>query len=142
MKAKKSSTLLKPIDEDQPMPDDIRDAASLDEDVLPNPREITPMFPQETGPNEPPFIESIHRSKLALFGASSFDGERTLLSPRFCTMEQATYYSRVLCYKNCIFEHKYLEFTELEELSCFHRMIDQLDELHLKRILRFNHGWN
>ena len=58
-------------------------------------------------------------------------------------MEQAIYYCRILCFKDRIFEHNILDFfVELEVLPCFHRIIDQLDQLHLKRFLRFNHGWN
>ena len=30
----------------------------------------------------------------------------------------------------------------ISDFSCFHCTIDQLDELHLKRFLRFNHGSN
>lgn len=52
------------------------------------------------------------------------------------------YYSQMLCFKDRIFEPKILDFAEMEELPCFHRTIDKLDELHLKRFPRFNHGWN
>lgn len=61
----------------------------------------------------------------------------------FWTIEQATYYySWILCFKNRIFEHKYLDIDSMEELPCFNIVLNQIDELHLKRFLKFNHGWN
>ena len=45
-KPKKLLAPLKPIDEHRAVPDDIRAAENLDEEVLPNPRETIPLFPE------------------------------------------------------------------------------------------------
>jgi hypothetical protein len=115
---------LKPIEEGVPAPDDIRTRFMADVEQLRNPLETYPLFPVEDGPNGPAFNEQFHHSKLAFFGTSPYDGERTSLSPRFCTKEQAVYYARILYFKNRIFKHKILDFAELESLSCFHQTIE------------------
>ena len=52
------------------------------------------------------------------------------------------YYARILFGKNRIFEHKILDFAEIESLPCFHHTIEQIELVFLKSFLHFNHGWN
>ena len=111
-----------------------------DEEPLSNPLEMYPLFPVEDGPNGPAFNEQVHRSKLAFFGTSPYDGETTSMTSRFWTKEQAVYYARILYGKNRIFKHKILDFAELESLPCFHHTIEQIEQVFLKNFLRFNHG--
>ena len=76
---------LKPIDEGVPAPDDIQTRIMGEEEHLRNPLEKFPLFPVEDGLNGPAFNEQFHLSKLAFFGTSPYDGERTSLSPIFWT---------------------------------------------------------
>ena len=105
-------------------PDDIRIRNMSEEEQLRNPLETFPLFPVEDGLNGPAFNEQFHLLKLAFFGTSPYDGERTSLSPRFWTKEQSVYYARILYEKNRIFKHKILDFAELESLPCFHHIIE------------------
>ena len=94
-----------------PAPDDVRTHSMADGEPLRNPLETFPLFPIDDGPNGPAFNEQFHHSKLAFFGTSPYDGERTSMSPRFWTKEQAVYYARILYGKNRIFKHKIMDFT-------------------------------
>lgn len=113
-----------------------------DEESLSSPLETFPLFLVEDGPIGPVFNEQFHQLKLAFFGASPYDGERTFLSPRFWTKEQTMYYAHILYCKNCIFKYKILDFSKLENLPCFHQTIDQIKKVPVKSFLHFNHGWN
>ena len=113
-----------------------------DEGDLKNPEETFSLFPAGYGPNGHGFNEQLHLSKLVFFGTSPYEGERTSLSPRFWIEEQAMYYARILFGKNRIFNHKVLNFAKLEELPCFHHVIDHFEHAFLKGFLRFNRGWN
>lgn len=62
-----------------------------EEDHLRNPLETFPLFPIEDGPNGPAFNEQFHLPKLAFFGTSPYDGERTSFPPRFWTKERVVY---------------------------------------------------
>jgi len=79
---------------------------------------------------------------LAFFGFGPYEGERTSLSPRFWTEEQAVYYARILFGKNRIFNYKILNFAELEGMPYFHHAITHIEHALLKGFMRFNHGWN
>ena len=91
---------LKPIDENAPSYDDIQPMEISKEDYRKNPQESFPLFPAEYGPNGPAFNEQLHSSKLAFFGVSPYEGERTSLSLKFWTKEQVVYYARIQFGKN------------------------------------------
>jgi hypothetical protein len=141
-KAKRPLAPLKPIDENMPASDDVQPMEISDEENRKIPQESFPLFPAEYGPNGPAFNEQLHVSKLAFFGTSPYIGERTSLSPRFWTKEQAVYYARILFGKNRIFNHKILNFAELEEMPRFLHSIEHIEHALLKGFMRFNHGWN
>jgi hypothetical protein len=113
-----------------------------EEEPLKNPLETFPLFPVEDGPRGPKFIEAIHKEKLQFFQESPYKRERTSLSSRFWTKEQAIYYARILYCKNRIFPHKYLDFAELEKIPFYHEAIERIENGFLKAFMRFNHGWN
>ena len=106
---------LKTINENVPSSDDVQPMEISNEEYRENPQEPFPLFPAEYVPNGPVFNEQLHLSKLEFFGKSPYEGERTSLSPRFWTKEQAVYYARILFGKNKIFNHKILNFTKLEK---------------------------
>ena len=87
---------LKPIEEYVPSHNDVLTRIMDEEELLRNPLETFPLFPLEDGPNGPAFNEQLHLLKLAFFGVSPYEGERTSLSPGFWTEEQAVYYARIL----------------------------------------------
>jgi hypothetical protein len=113
-----------------------------EEELRKNPQESFPLFSAEYGPNGPAFNEQLHSSKLAFFGVSPYEGERTSLSPRFWTEEQAIYYARILFGKHRIFNHKMLNFAKLEEMPYFHNTLHHIEHALIKGFMRFNHGWN
>ena len=79
---------LKPIDENVPASDDHPMEIS-DEENQTKPQESFPLFPAEHGPNGPAFNEQLHSSKLAFFGVSPYEGERTSLARGFGLKKQS-----------------------------------------------------
>ena len=100
------------------------------------------MFPVEYGTNGPAFNEQLHLSKLSFFGTSPYEGEKTSMSSRFWTKEQAVYYAHIRFCKNHIFKHKILDFAEPKSLPCFHHTVEEIEHVFVKSSLLFNHGWN
>lgn len=137
-----SQSQLPPIDENIVAPDDKEAPDNEDKEIArPNLKEKYPVFHSNQGPRGPIYHEALHKFKLDFFKKSPYEEERTAASPHFWTTEQATYYCRVMCRKDMIFEHGILDNELMKELGCFKDVLNTIEELQLTGILIFSHGW-
>jgi hypothetical protein len=84
---------IQPSDENASAANDVQPMEISTKVYRKNPQESFPLFSSEYGPNGPAFNEQLNSSKLAFFSVSPYEGERTSLSSRFWTEEQAIYYA-------------------------------------------------